>query len=119
MKGNKTIPYGNHILSTTARRTDGSASFPYETSDGIIIDFHSAEFNQMDDLNDCSGNYRTFQPLDGVVTADMRHQMERRSGRDAAGAAVDVSIPLKSMEREKIEAAIPDAARLFTVISRG
>ena len=42
------------------------------------LDFSSAEFNQIDDLDDNSGNYRAFQSLTGVVTADMRHQEQRR-----------------------------------------
>ncbi len=49
-----------------------------ESTGGVALDFHSAEFNQIDELNDWSGNYRSFQSLDGVITADMRHQMERR-----------------------------------------
>jgi ferredoxin len=119
MKENKIITCGNHAVSSTDEGTDGSASSPYETSGGIIIDFHSADFNQMDYLNDCSGNYRTFQPLDGVVTADMRHQMERRSGRDAVDTAVDDAVPSKKIEGERNEVATPDAAPSFTVISRG
>ena len=71
------------------------------------LNFHSAEFNQTDDLNDCSGNYLTFQPLDGVVTADMRHQMERLRRRDAVDAAVDDAVPSKKIEQEKHEAENP------------
>jgi ferredoxin len=85
----------------------------------IKLNFHSAEFNRTDDLNDCSGNYRTFQPLDGAVTADMRHQMERRSGRDAVDATVDDAVPPKNVEQGKHEAEKPDAAPPLTVISRG
>jgi ferredoxin len=90
-----------------------------ETSDGITINFHSAEFNRTDDLNDCSGNYRTFQSLDGIVTADMRHQMERRSGRDAADASHDDADLSKTMEREIIDQESPHDTAPLTVISRG
>jgi ferredoxin len=48
------------------------------------VDFHAPEFNVIDDLNDCAGDYRTFEPIDGIVTADMRHQMERRHDREHA-----------------------------------
>jgi ferredoxin len=95
------------------------ASFVYQTSGGITINFHSAEFNQTDDLNDCSGNYRTFQRLDGVVTADMRHQMERLRRRDVIDAAVDDAVPPKNIERERKEAEKPDKAPPLTVISQG
>ena len=61
------------------------------------LNFHSAEFNRIDDLNDWSGNYRSFQPLDGVVTADMRHQMERRK----RSAPVDLSADeTESLEKD-------------------
>jgi len=42
------------------------------------FDFLSAEFNVIDDLDDNIGNYREFQTLDGVVTADMRHHEKRK-----------------------------------------
>lgn len=67
---------------------DSPIAAGYRTASGITIDFHSAEFNQPDDLSDLGGNYRTFQPLDGVVTADMLHQTERR-GRTAEAAISD------------------------------
>jgi ferredoxin len=48
---------------------------------GSVIDFHAPEFNAPDDLNDWTGNYRSFQPLGDIITADMRHQMARRNNR--------------------------------------
>ena len=89
------------------------------TPGGITIDFHSAEFNRTDDLNDCSGNYRTFQSLDGVVTADMRHQLERRSGRGADAAVADDAAPPKGAEQEASAPETFEAAPPLTVISRG
>ncbi len=41
-------------------------------------DFLSPEFNIIDDLDDNTGNYRTFQSLEGIVTSDMRHHEERK-----------------------------------------
>jgi ferredoxin len=119
MKENEIVTSCNHTNSSTSERTDGSALPPFETSGGIIIDFHSTEFNQMDDLNDCSGNYRTFQPLGGVVTADMRHQMDRLSGKGGVDVPENNAHPSEKMERERDEAAPPDAAPPFTVISKG
>ena len=53
-----------------------------EKPDGVTINFQSAEFNRIDDLNDCSGNYRSFESLDGVVTAHECHQREISSRKD-------------------------------------
>jgi ferredoxin len=113
------IPSGKPAAPATAGGDEATASSAYETSGGITIDFHSAEFNQTDDLNDCSGNYRSFQSLDGVVTADMRHQMERLRRRDAIDAAADDAVSSKNIERERNEPETLDAAPPLTVISRG
>ena len=42
------------------------------------IDFHAPEFNMVDDLNDWAAGCQSYEPLGDVITADMRHQMERR-----------------------------------------
>ena len=84
--------------SATPKTTELAASYPHDAAGGINIDFHSAEFNRTDDLNDYSGNYRSFQSLDGVVTADMRHQMERRRNRDALDSCIDDAAPVKNIE---------------------
>ena len=103
----------------TTGRKEAVAPSAHETAGGITINFHSAEFNHTDDLNDYSGNYRSFQPLDGVVTADMRHQMERRRNRDAVDSFVDDAAPLKKMELESDEAEALEAVPPLTVISQG
>ena len=95
----------------------GAATSAYETSDGITIDFHSAEFNQTDDLNDCCGNYRTFQSLEGIVTADMRHQTERRRAVDLADE-MD-ALPVQQYERPRDETATFAPPSSLTVVSRG
>jgi ferredoxin len=84
-----------------------------------IIDFHSGEFNRRDDLNDYSGNYRSFLPLDGVVTADMRHQVERRHDRDMIDSCVDDTAPVKKIETIRDTAEAIEAAPPLTVISHG
>jgi ferredoxin len=91
----------------------------HDTVGGIAINFHSAEFNCIDDLNDCSGNYRTFQPLDGVVTADMRHQMERRRNRDDVDSCGKEAPVSKKMEAKSGEPEPVEALPLLTVISEG
>jgi ferredoxin len=95
-----------------------TAPSAYGTPGGMTIDFHSAEFNRTDDLNDCSGNYRTFQSLDGVVTADMRHHLERLSGEGAA-AAIEEAPPPKRPEQEASAPETFVAVSPLTVISRG
>ena len=49
----------------------------------------------------------------------MRHQMERRSGRDAVDAAADEAVPPKDRERETNEPETFEAAPPLTVISQG
>ena len=88
-------------------------------SDEVTINFHSAEFNCVDGLNDCAGNYRSFQTLNGVVTAHERHQTEIRSKRDALdlpwrGPACPRKTEVKTDDAEALEAAGP-----ITVISEG
>lgn len=46
--------------------------------------FHSPKFNVLDGLDDYMGDFTNFEKLGDLVTADMRHQLER-----AARAAAD------------------------------
>lgn len=41
--------------------------------------FHTSKFNVRDGLDDYDGDFRSFTPLGDVVTADMRHQLERQA----------------------------------------
>ncbi|MBI4768375.1 MAG: 4Fe-4S binding protein [Deltaproteobacteria bacterium] len=87
------------------------------------INFHSPEFNVIDDLNDWSGNYRSFQPLDDLVTADMRHQMERRKRSAFAERPAEeteaVGKTAAALVSASIETKAIKAAGPLTVISRG
>jgi len=85
-------------LAPSARGADGAAA----------IDFHSAEFNRIDDLNDFSGNYRDFHSLEGIVTADMRYRNERHR-KDGGGPVADAAAPLRgrTLKEEGVEAAAP------------
>ncbi len=52
--------------------------------------FHSAKFNVCDGLDDYCRDYTRFEPLGDVLTADMRHQIERAAKAAlAAQAAAD------------------------------
>ena len=70
------------LYSSAADAEKGECASAVHDASGAVIDFHSPEFNRTDELNDCSGNYRLFEPLDGIVTSDMRHQMDRRRHQD-------------------------------------
>ena len=85
---------------------------------GVAIDFHSSEFNRPDELNDYSGNYRSFQSLEGITTADMRHQMELRLAGAAADTGVRGSTPQKGRENEITPEAGEEAGPV-TVVSEG
>jgi len=119
MKENKITKYPKHIVSATSEGMTSAGHSADEATGIIPVNFHSIEFNQTDELNDCCENYRNFQSLDGVVTADMRHQMERTYGRNAVDAAEDKTASSKIIEEERNKAVNLDAAPLFTVISHG
>ena len=99
------------VLKSTAPPIEGPAG-------GAAIDFHAAEFNYIDDLNDYSGDCRSFEPLDGIVTADMRHQAQRREMACAPVAAIDPE-PEELNEPESEAADAPEIAPPLMVISRG
>jgi ferredoxin len=83
------------------------------------VNFHSPEFNCPDDLNDWSQNYRSFESLDGVVTADIRHQMERSGNNMGADdPARDQPHSKTCAVKEKGEGAVTVPAPLI-IISRG
>ena len=107
------------IVSAAAGRIAEAVPSPCDAGGGISIDFRSAEFNHTDDLNDYSGNYRSFQPLDGIVTADMRHQMERRRDRDMIESCADDAAPVKIVETINDTADAIEASPPLTVISKG
>ena len=39
--------------------------------------FHLPQFNVQDELDFCNGDFRNFTPMGNIITADMRHHMER------------------------------------------
>ena len=60
--------------------------------------FSSPEFNRRDGLDDYSGDYRSFEPLGDVVTAHVRHQIERlnaqgEESKETSGDLGEVSAP--------------------------
>ncbi len=119
MQGNTIPSYFNQSTSAITEETVATPPSAHEAAVGIAINFHSAEFNHIDDLNDYSGNYRTFQSLEGVVTADMRHQKERLSGRNVVDAAVANASPSQEIEGDANETATIDTAPPLSVNYQG
>jgi len=105
--------------SSSATRPGAASSVVHVTSADTPIDFHSAEFNVIDDLNDCAGDYRSFEPLGDIVTADMRHQMERQCNGAAGAFPVEKAVPPKANERQEGGPEIPEEMPPLTVVSRG
>jgi ferredoxin len=108
---------------SVASATRGVAETPsrsvYVQLDGTAIDFRSPEFNRTDDLTDSSGNVQYFEPLGDVITADMRHQMERRQSQVAVYPCTHDSTPAKKTERETPEADAIDEPPPLNVVSEG
>lgn len=114
----------NPRISGSDDTTETVPQVVMDVPDGLSLNFHSPEFNQTDDLNDNSGNYRTFQPLDGIITADMRHQMERRKHQSSGNACADDAPASRALKEQKpndlknVEEAVV-APPPLTLISRG
>lgn len=84
----------------------------------IALNFHSPEFNQTDDLNDFSGNCTEYEALDGIVTADMRHQMERQRENAAVNPVEIEDLPSTVIQLNDDGDAGEDE-KLLTVTSYG
>jgi len=85
------------------------------------IDFHSPDFNTVDDLDDNIGNYRNFHSLDGIKTADMLHQEERKK-KKRSPEKPDSGSAGRNRKADAIKTidAIPEAPPLpLTIVSSG
>ena len=81
---------------------------------GCSIDFHSPEFNVTDDLND-SYKVCDFESLDGIITADMRHQQERlRPKKEDCGLHGKASQQKEAIEEKEVA-----EPQYITLISEG
>ena len=83
------------------------------------IDFHAPEFNVVDDLNDWAAGSRPFEPLGDVITADMRHQMERRCSQPGEFPGDDTTVFPKGDERPAGAPESPEEMPPLTVVSHG
>lgn len=99
--------------------TEHFSESPQEsTFPSIQLDFFSAEFNNIDELDDNRGNYKSFQSLEGVVTSDMKHHQKRKEVK-VHGESI-AEIPEAEEETHchedplKVKAPLP-----LTIVSRG
>lgn len=92
--------------------SDGAAS-------GTALNFHLPEFNHPDNLTDCSGNYCDFESLEGVITADMQHQIERRENAKCSKPPEEDLLPFRSTDQKSADQSSVDATAPITVISYG
>ena len=84
--------------------------------------FHLPVFNRRDGLDDYDGDYRGFTPLGQVVTAHLKHQLQRpRSRGDDPGAHTSDSGPLPASGRnasttgQAQEARAPSAGKVWNI----
>lgn len=118
-KESRSITSEKPTISPTTVSKGVAAPSTGDKAGSITIDFHSADFNRIDDLKDNSENYRFFEPLGDVVTADMRHQMEHRRNRDGVDSPPDDPNRFNKMHLESDEAEVFEPAAPLTVISKG
>lgn len=78
-------------LTTALESPEPTASSADGVSTVTQFDFRGEEFNSTDDLDDNIGNYREFEPLDGIVTADMKFHRKRRKNKRINEAEEDVA----------------------------
>jgi len=72
--------------------------------------FHSPKFNVCDGLDDYCDDFTQFAPLGNLVTADMRHQVERAARRVLApGSTAPAEEPPRLAHQPATEEAAPDA----------
>jgi ferredoxin len=103
---------GSQIMEAAPEET--SAAFPQ-------LDFLSTEFNNIDELDDNRGNYRSFQSLAGIVTSDMRHHQKRKQLKLSGGSITEIT---EAEETEEIENRSEEAVNVktplpLTIVSRG
>jgi ferredoxin len=120
-KESANILSGMPSASATSGITGVSSPSVYNATSTVKIDFRSPEFNRIDDLNDSSANYRLFEPLNDIITSDMRHQMERLREESCSDAPAHEA-PASRKKESKVKRGEPEPAcdlSPLTVISEG
>lgn len=99
--------------------TEPTAPSARDTTTVTKIDFHTPEFNVRDGLDNFSLNYRSFEPLGDIVTADMRHQRERRLTSAADDERGEGGMPREKMISDENVEDSAETAPPLTVVSHG
>lgn len=99
--------------------TEHFSESPQEsTFPSIQLDFFSAEFNNIDELDDNRGNYKSFQSLEGVVTSDMKHHQKRKEAKVHGNSITET--PEVEVENHYHEEPLKKRTPLpLTIVSRG
>jgi ferredoxin len=77
--------------------------------------FHSSVFNSSDGLDDYDQDFNTFQPLKDILTADMRHHMERhrkdrqKTNSEQTDSEIDPKGSVRTPDQKDLTAMLPDA----------
>ncbi len=95
-------------LETLDESSDYSPFFSEQVSEALRRRalrqlFHSAKFNVVDGLDDYDEDFRNFAPLGDMITADMRHRMEREA-EQAKQAVAEAQAPEASDAEQNSEA---------------
>ena len=118
MKWQRNISVTDHAYARIPVVKEENESTDRSSETPAAIDFHAPEFNVVDDLNDWAAGCQSYEPLGDVITADMRHQMERRCNRP-----VEVPDEDAAARRENdVKSALPgsqDETPPLTVVSHG
>lgn len=77
--------------------------------------FHSSSFNSSDGLDDYDQDFNTFQPLKNILTADMRHHMERhgqerqKTNSEHIESEIENKASVRAPDKNDFTAIPPDA----------
>ncbi|MGB3223366.1 MAG: 4Fe-4S binding protein [Desulforhopalus sp.] len=108
------------VSAIIAEPPDQFSESPQEnTFPSIQLDFFSADFNNIDELDDNRGNYKSFQSLEGVITSDMKHHQKRKEPKVHGDSIAEIP-EAEEVESQDLEEPLKERALLpLTIVSRG
>jgi len=109
----------NNGEPTTARLLGTASARAAEDEIPSTVDFLSPEFNRIDELDDNTGNFREFESLSGVVTADMRFHEKRKRKRRSEDTAGGEPQEHETFENPVEEDGEKEPLLPLTVVSKG
>ena len=109
----------NNSGPTTARRQDAASAWAAGEEITSAVDFLSPEFNRIDELDDNTDNFREFESLSGVVTADMRFHEKRKRKRRTEDPVGGEPQEHETFENSADEDGESKPLQPLTVVSKG